>query len=330
VAMKITSVNLIDLTRAIPADVDVVIVAGSRVVTPAIAEPVTRFLRQGGGLVVAMSPSVVSLAYNETLKSLLPAPLEAPQRAGFDAESFATPRADALAATPGLFTEFGSELGAELAAGRFYNFMRVGPAAENARTILELTDRRPLLMERRIGRGRALLFTSSLGVSWNSLPVRQSYVAFVHRLLHSAAAGRTYARNLSPDEPFLSAWPSNDAVTVVAPDQSETTAQPSDAGGRKFVIVPAQSQRGTYQLHSADGHAESFTVVAPPAETDLRPVDAAQARSLESALDTRIHAGWTAAVAALGSADARRVEWEWILAALLALYLFETWFVRRL
>jgi len=129
--VKITSVNLLDLTRPITADVDLVIIAGARVVTPAIAEPLAQFLRKGGGLIVAMSPSVVPLAYNETLKSLLPAAIDAPQRAGFDPESFQAPRAEALAATAGLFTEFGSELGAELASARFYNFMRVGPAAGN-------------------------------------------------------------------------------------------------------------------------------------------------------------------------------------------------------
>ena len=329
-AVKITSVNLLDLTRPIAADVDLVIIAGARVVTPAIAEPLTQFLRKGGGLIVAMSQSVVPLAYNETLKSLLPAPIEAPQRAGFDPESFQAPRADALAATAGLFTEFGSELGAELASARFYNFMRVGAAAENGRAILELSERRPLLMERPIGRGRVLLFTSSLGVSWNSLPVRQSYVAFMHRLLHSAASGRSYARNLQPGEPFMSAWPSNDAVTVVAPDQSETSAHLMESAGKKYVVVPGQTQRGAWQVRGANGQVESFTVVAPPAETDLRTVDATQTEALETALETHLHAGWPAAVAALGPLNGRRVEWEWILGALLALYLFETWFVRHL
>jgi hypothetical protein len=329
-AVKITSVNLLDLTRPIAADVDLVIIAGARVVTPAIAEPLTQFLRKGGGLIVAMSQSVVPLAYNETFKALLPAPIEAPQRAGFDPESFQGPRADALAATVGLFTEFGSELGAELASARFYNFMRLGSPAENARTVLELSERRPLLVERPIGRGRVLLFTSSLGVSWNSLPVRQTYVAFMHRLLHSAAAGRSYARNLQPGEPFMSAWASSGAVTVVAPDQSETTARPLESAGRMYVVVPGQTQRGGWQVRGANGQAESFTVVAPPAETDLRTVDATQTAALEAALGTRVHAGWPAAVAALGPMNGRRVEWEWILGALLAFYLFETWFVRRL
>lgn len=329
-AVKITSVNLLDLTHLIPADVDLVIIAGARVVTPAIAEPLTQFLRKGGGLIVALSPSVVPLAYNESLRALLPASIEAPQRAGFDPESFQAPRADALAATAGLFTEFGSELGAELASARFYNFMRVGAAAENARTVLELSERRPLLMDRPIGRGHVLLFTSSLGVSWNSLPVRQSYVAFMHRLLHSAAAGRSYARNLQPGEPFMSAWPSNGAVTVVAPDQSETTAQPLESAGKKYVVVPGQTQRGAWQVRGANGQAESFTVVAPPAETDVRTVDATQTAALEAALETHIHPGWPAAVAALGRLNGRRVEWEWILGAFLALYLFETWFVRHL
>jgi hypothetical protein len=328
-AVKITSATLLDLTRPIAADVDLVIIAGARVVTPAIAEPLTQFLRKGGGLLVAMSQSVVPLAYNETLKALLPAPIESPQRAGLDPESFQAPRADALAATAGLFTEFGSELGAELASARFYNFMRLGTPTENARTVLELSERRPLLMERTIGRGRVLLFASSLGVSWNSLPVRQSYVAFMHRLLHAAAAGRSYARNLQPGEPFMSAWPSNDAVTVVAPDQTETNAQPLESAGKTYVVIPGQTQRGAWEVRGANGQAESFTVVAPPAETDVRTVDFVQQRHLEMMLNTRIHSSWAAAVAELGPMNGRRIEWEWILGALLALYLFEAWFVRR-
>ncbi len=59
-------------------------------------------------------------------------------------------------------------------------------------------------------------------------------------------------------------------------------------------------------------------------------MDAAQTARLESLLDTKLHAGWPAAVAALGPADARHDLWPVLLAALLALYLFETWFLRRL
>lgn len=329
-AVKFTSVTLLDLTRPIAADVDVVIIAGARVITPAIAEPLTQFLRKGGGLLVAMSQSVVPLAYNETLKALLPAPIETPQRAGLDPESFQAPRADALATTAGLFSEFGSELGAELASARFYNFMRLGASAKNARTVLELSERRPLLIERPVGRGRVQLFTSTLGVAWNSLPVRQSYVAFAHRMLHSAATGRSYARNLQPGEPFMGAWPSAGPVAVVAPDQTETSTQPLDYAGKKYVVVPGQTQRGAWQVRGGDGQAESFTVIAPPAEADVRTIDAAQTEQLVAALETRIHAGWPAAVAALGPLNARRIAWEWILGALLALYLFETWFVRCL
>ena len=329
--LKLTSISLLDLTRTIPTNVDLVLIAGARIVTPAISEPLTRYLRQGGGLVVAMSPAVVPAAYNDSLQSLLPARLEGPQRNGFDAESFQTPRAEALAATPGLFTEFGAGLGAELAAARFYNFMRLGPLAENSRSILELTDRQPLLAERRIGRGRVLFLASSLGVSWSSLPVRQSYVAFLHRLAHAAAANRGYPRNLAPGEPFLTAWTSTNAVTVLAPDQSETTVPTVEFGGRRFLSVPAPSQRGTYTLRTANTAAtETFTRATPPVESDLRPVDAQQTSRLEAFLGTPLQSGWSAAVAALGPADARRPAWEWLLGGLLALYLFETWFIRRL
>ena len=329
-ALKLTSINLLDLTRAIPTNVDLVIIAGARIVTPAIAEPLTRFVRQGGGLVLAMSPAVVPVAYNDSIKTLLPAPLDAPHRAGFDPESFQNPRADTLSAAPGLFTEFADGLGAELAAARIYNFMRLGPLAENSRTILELADRQPLLLERRVGRGRVLFFASSLGVSWSSLPVRQTSVAFLHRLTHAAAAGRAHARNLTPGEPFLTAWPATNSVTVVAPDQNEFSAAPIESAGKQFLSLPGQSQRGTHIVRGENGHTEFFTVTAPPAEADLRPVDAAQAALLESLLDTKLHAGWPAAVAALGPADAHHDLWPLLLATLLALYLFETWFLRHL
>ncbi len=332
-ALKLTTINLLDLTRTIPTNVDLVLLAGPRIVTPAIAEPVTRFLRQGGGLVIAMSPAVVPAAYNDSLKTLLPAPLETPNRNGFDAENFQTPRAETLAATPGLFAEFGDGLGAELAAARFYNFMRLGPLAENSRTILELTDRQPLLLERRIGRGRALFLASSLGVSWSSLPVRQSYVAFLHRLAHAAAATRGYPRNLAPGEPFLTAWPATNAVnvTLLAPDQSETTVTTTESGGGHFLSVPAPTQRGTYTVRAENrAHTETFTLATPPAESDLRPVDPQQTRQLASLLASPLPPRWPAAVAALGPADARHAAWPWLLTALLALYLFESWFIRRL
>ena len=66
-------------------------------------------------------------------------------------------------------------------------YFRSEPRA-NAAVLARFEDGSPALIESRTGKGRVLLFTSSLGPSWNDLPLTPLYLPFIHQMVRYAGA----------------------------------------------------------------------------------------------------------------------------------------------
>ena len=72
-----------------------------------------------------------------------------------------------------------------LAAANVIGYFRSEPRA-NAAVLARFEDGSPALIEARTGKGRVLLFTSSLGPSWNDLPLTPLYLPFIHQMVRYA------------------------------------------------------------------------------------------------------------------------------------------------
>jgi len=72
-----------------------------------------------------------------------------------------------------------------LAAANVIGYFRSEPRA-NAAVLARFEDGSPALVEARTGKGRVLLFTSSLGPSWNDLPLTPLYLPFIHQMVRYA------------------------------------------------------------------------------------------------------------------------------------------------
>ena len=55
--------------------------------------------------------------------------------------------------------------------------------AEESQILAKLEDGTPLLMARDAGSGRSLLFTSSLNMEWNDLPLKSVFLPFLHQMV---------------------------------------------------------------------------------------------------------------------------------------------------
>ena len=76
-----------------------------------------------------------------------------------------------------------------LAAARVFGYFRSEPRP-NATVLARYEDGSPALIEANAGKGRVLLFTSSLGPSWNDLPLTPLYLPFVHQMVRYAGKSR--------------------------------------------------------------------------------------------------------------------------------------------
>jgi hypothetical protein len=131
-------------------------------------EAIVRFVRSGGGVLVAASPDVEP-AVLATMFDVRPA------FAGLQ-ESSTTVSLSVTDLRHPIFRPFGA-LSANLGQVQFERVWRVHP--EGWDVAARFTDGTPALLERLEGSGRMVLFASDLDRRWNDFPVQPSFVPFV-------------------------------------------------------------------------------------------------------------------------------------------------------
>ena len=130
-------------------------------------------------MIVATGPRTQADSFNASLQQIAPATLR---------EAVQTKAGESVAITEVKFDhpifEVFQESG-RLAAANVIGYFRSEPRT-NAAVLARFEDGSPALVEARTGKGRVLLFTSSLGPSWNDLPLTPLYLPFIHQMVRYA------------------------------------------------------------------------------------------------------------------------------------------------
>lgn len=149
------------------------------------------FVRQGGGLVIAMGGNVTPRRYNGPLQELLPTGLrERTNLVAFEAaEGVRLRLPDAEHALFAPFTHAGRSSFGRVQA---FQAMTVEPYEERSgtdpedprpATLLSWSDGNPALIEHQVGQGRVLLWTTTLDKDWTNTPLEGVYMPFVQRIV---------------------------------------------------------------------------------------------------------------------------------------------------
>lgn len=313
---------------------DVVILAGVSAVDGATAKALAKFVGRGGGLVVSVGPATDAAAINASLAPLLPATLGEPIRTGeLDYDRYLTIQTADLD-TP-LLREFELPYNGDLAAARIYNHYRVTPptdtaAAAASRTLVSYATGAPMLLERKVGRGRVMLVTTTLGAGWNSMPVHQAYQPFLLRLVNELVGNIAVPRNVAQGKPMIADLPPGDGeLFFTTPDAKLEPVKPVTVGSRRFVRYEAARTPGVYELQDSSGKVlASFVVAGDTRESDLRGLEPAGVAKLEKAVGGKVaydDAGLRSALWREG--DGAEVSGLFLLAValMLALDAFLTW-----
>lgn len=147
----------------------------------ALADALMKFVEAGGQLIVSTGPRTTADSFNSSLQRIAPALLR---------EAVQTKAGESVAITNVKFDhpifEVFQESG-RLAAAHVIGYFRSEPAA-TAGVLARFEDGSPALVESRTGKGRVIMFTSSLGPSWNDLPLTPLYLPFIHQMVRYAGA----------------------------------------------------------------------------------------------------------------------------------------------
>lgn len=159
-------------------DYELVVVADAAVLDSADANRLRAYLEDGGGLLLALGPRSPRLA-EVPLTGHAFAP-QATQLSGSVASAVTIGSIETShPALAGLDT---------LRAARFTRYAAIEETAEDE-VLIRLETGDPLLIERRPGNGRLLLYTSSLNRDWNDLPKEPAFVPFVAGLADHLLGG---------------------------------------------------------------------------------------------------------------------------------------------
>ena len=174
---------------------DVVVLANVTRLSSDVAEDLVRFVESGGGLFISMGDQVDIDAYNQQLEQVLPRPLRGEKlladRDDPDAPVKTTRLGHPLRQHP-VFRAFEAPGAGILQSVSVYSYMLLDPAPSDrdAEVLLSYQNNAPALLERNVGQGRVLLFTSSLDRNWTDFPVRPAYLPMMNQsLMHLARRG---------------------------------------------------------------------------------------------------------------------------------------------
>jgi hypothetical protein len=182
----------------------------------------------------------------------------------------------------------------ELRSANFNRAISVEPA-EADRVLLRLADGTPLLLERSMGNGRVLLFTSSLDREWNDLPVQPAFVPLMAGIANHLMGGAGFTSE------------ANLGSTLAPRALGFTGAQIFDPRGQAALGLGAGGddvlldQVGFYEVVGG-GSSELVAVNFDARESDLAPIDAS---TLERWRGLGVRPGEQAAPVATAAASER-------------------------
>jgi hypothetical protein len=151
---------------------------------------------------------------------------------------------------------------------KFYQEIKVDPGQSHV--IARLTNQAPLLLEKQVGEGRVVVFTSTFDNVGNDMPLHASFVPFVEETARYLGGQQDRSTNVAVDSyiELRSAKEHGAAIDVTEPDGSHPLSLKDASTTQTFQVT----REGFYDIHRANGREELVAVHADRRESDLTPI----------------------------------------------------------
>ena len=275
-ALAISESPRVALTARTPAtvsDADLrlasVVLVNDVQVPDELADRLTRFVAAGGGLLVAAGPHATWPAHAAATVPALPGD-------PVDRTATTPSRLGGLEYGHAVFELFRAPRSGDFSAARFYGYRGVRQAT--GQVLARFDDGTPALMESRsqnAGAGRVLLWTSTLNLEWNDLPVKPVFLPFVHTVTKYLAdfteppASLTVGQVIPAPRKAPGKGAAHGGTIAVAPSGARVPVETED-GALELA------EQGFYDIRTLGAGADSATTLASNvdlSESDLAPLD---------------------------------------------------------
>jgi hypothetical protein len=306
-----------------------VVLANVRELAPESLAKVESYVHNGGGVWLVLGSHTQEQFFNERLHrgglGLAPMKIAAPVGDPNDRERFFSVRAtsDSHPATA-LLADFQR---LDLDRARIYRRHQFEPfSGKDVSILLQAQSGEPVVVERKLGRGRVLVQGIPLGVSWSTLPLCQAYVAMLHEWLWYLSEPSLPKRNLIVGESIAeTAATKNQSAVLTLPDSRKVELNAIASGSGAQFRFAGTRLPGEYTL-AAKGDKEKvsrFFVQRNPQESDLRPLTDADREQLASTKLFHINTGVDTVASAARLEIPKHPLEGWLLGLLAAVLLGE-------
>jgi hypothetical protein len=208
----------------------------------AAAAKLVTFVEGGGGVLLAAGPRA---SWPASRGEWLPASLGPP----VDRTRGTPARLSGMDFGHVVFEPFRAPRSGDFSTTRFYGYRGLG-AAKGATVLARFDTGEPALVERTAGRGRVVLFASTLDLTWNDLALKPMFLPFVHQLgrhlsgFREQPAWLTIGQVLDIDAAEVAAGATSGARARAAAGRTVL----SPAGQRRELAPPAEGATATAAL----------------------------------------------------------------------------------
>jgi hypothetical protein len=312
---------------ALPSSYALVMVTNVPSLTEREVSGIVRYVEQGGNVVLSFGDNVEAAAYSRSLQALGVGSLQ-----GVVTPS-AVQGANAIVGQVDwrhpVFEPFAGPGGGAILRPQFRRYAEVEPAAGTL-VVGTFDTGAPMLLERRVGSGSVLVYTSTFSNAWTDLPINEMFVPFVYQLAKHATEDNTRRLMFSVGEIVPLGGSSGSEWVVLTPTGDQHRVSPDSSGNSWYTRTEVPG----HYVASRSGTRVPFSVNLNTVESELAPrgVEEAYAGVVSPSSEN------TAAMTATGPVDeatAFRLEekeqklWRWVLLLAIALFALETVLANR-
>jgi hypothetical protein len=330
----LTAVTADELAQRPLDDFDVVVLANVTALPSPIVTRLRRWVEQGGGLWLTVGDNVDIAEYEARMAPLLPQNLSGLTDLVHGARGGErTGRALQLAKLEvdhPIFSIFPPDAPGLREAG-FSRIVLLGPTTDvtSRRVLARYDNGTAAMVHADVGKGRLLLFTSTVDRDWNDLPIHPGFVPLAQQAVRHLARVSPQGRPrelLVGQQLLLDVGADTVRLDIDLPGGHRAVVEGEELAERKQVRFAQTDRPGFYRVTEVKRDAASaargdadFAINLDPRGSDLRRTDLSQV----------VRAPTSAAAGATDSHE-RRVElWHAVAAALLLFLLAESFLVWR-
>lgn len=170
---------------------DVVVIANMAKPSIGLGQMLEKFVMKGGGVFLTLGERVEIERWNQAFASFLPKPLRERKIAGDASQAVGERKLayfEKYKETHPLFSflkyAFGNLTLSSLGNSKIKEYVLFEPVMDDqSKTLIELSEGMPILVEKNIGQGQVILYASSLDLSWGDLCLQPDFVPLIQNIL---------------------------------------------------------------------------------------------------------------------------------------------------